>query len=224
MLRFFAEGKELHSETARLMFKLVPDVDPKKHLINGVKARDIAKTINFGLAYGMGATGLASRVGVDLETAKQLMNKYFATYKGVAGYLKQSGRKGTQQGYTVSLSGRRRSFSRAQLTDNKQRGEAERAAKNHPIQGTNADILKRALALLSERLPDGVHVVLTVHDEIVLESPMGRVDAVERVLKVDMVDACRDFLLNVVVPEPDVLVADYWVMGYAGFIVTCVEL
>ena len=58
MLRFFAEGKDLHSETARLMFKLAPDVDPKAHLINGKKARDIAKTINFGLAYGMGAQGL----------------------------------------------------------------------------------------------------------------------------------------------------------------------
>lgn len=213
MLRFFAEGKDLHSETARLMFKLGPDVDPKKHLINGVKARDIAKTINFGLAYGMGATGLAGRVGVDLETAKQLMNKYFATYKGVAGYLKQSGRKGTEQGYTVSLSGRRRSFSRAQLTDNKQRGEAERAAKNHPIQGTNADILKRALALLINRLPEGVHIVLTVHDEIVLETPLGLVETAENVLKVAMIDACRDFLQHVEIPEPDVLVADYWVKG-----------
>jgi DNA polymerase-1 len=213
MLKFFAEGKDLHSETARLMFKLGPDVDPKKHLINGVKARDIAKTINFGLAYGMGATGLAGRVGVDLETAKQLMNKYFATYKGVAGYLKQSGRKGTEQGYTVSLSGRRRSFSRAQLTDNKQRGEAERAAKNHPIQGTNADILKRALALLSERLPHGVHVVLTVHDEIVLETPLAQVEDAENLLKVAMIDACRDFLQHVEIPEPDVLIADYWVKG-----------
>jgi DNA polymerase-1 len=213
MLRFFAEGKDLHSETARLMFKLGADVDPKKHLINGVKARDIAKTINFGLAYGMGATGLAGRVGVDLETAKQLMNKYFATYKGVAGYLKQSGRKGTEQGYTVSLSGRRRSFSRAQLADNKQRGEAERAAKNHPIQGTNADILKRALALLSEQLPENVHVVLTVHDEIVLEAPTEKVEIAENILQRTMVDACRDFLKTVAIPEPDVLIADYWVKG-----------
>jgi DNA polymerase I-like protein with 3'-5' exonuclease and polymerase domains len=213
MLRFFAEGKDLHSETARLMFKLGPDVDTKKHLINGVKARDIAKTINFGLAYGMGATGLAGRVSVDLETSKQLMNTYFATYKGVAGYLKQSGRKGTEHGYTVSLSGRRRSFSRAQLTDNKQRGEAERAAKNHPIQGTNADILKRALALLSEQLPEDVHVILTVHDEIVLEAPTDNVAVAENILKRTMVDACRDFLKTVTIPEPDVLIEDYWVKG-----------
>lgn len=213
MLRFFAEGKDLHSETARLMFKLGPDVDTKKHIINGVKARDIAKTINFGLAYGMGATGLAGRVGVDLETAKQLMNTYFATYKGVAGYLKQSGRKGTEQGYTVSLSGRRRSFSRTQLTDNKQRGEAERAAKNHPIQGTNADILKRALALLSEQLPENVYVVLTVHDEIVLETPTDNVEIAENTLKRSMMDACREFLKTVAIPEPDVLIADYWVKG-----------
>src|ERR1019366_6614141 len=144
MLRFFAEGKDLHSETARLMFKLAPDVDPKTHLVNGKKARDIAKNINFGLAYGMGAQGLANRVGVDLTTAKRLMYTYFATYKAVAAYLACSGKEGIAKGYARSLSGRKRFFADEELQA--QRGEAERSAKNHPIQGTNADILKCALA------------------------------------------------------------------------------
>jgi DNA polymerase-1 len=213
MLRFFAEGKDLHSETARLMFKLGPDIDPKKHLINGVKARDIAKTINFGLAYGMGASGLAGRVGVDLETAKQLMNTYFATYKSVDAYLKQAGRQGVSRGFTSTPAGRRKAFLPQDLRTNEQRGKVERQSKNYAIQGTNADILKHALVLLLERLPEGVHVVLTVHDEILLEAPTDNVAIAENILKNSMMDACREFLKVVTIPEPDVLIEDYWVKG-----------
>jgi DNA polymerase I len=208
MLRFFAEGKDLHSETARLMFKLAPDVDPKTHLVNGKKARDIAKTINFGLAYGMGAQGLANRVGVDLTTAKRLMQTYFATYKAVAAYLARSGKEGITKGYARSLSGRKRFFSADELKA--RRGEAERSAKNHPIQGTNADILKCALALLYHQLPSDVSVVLTVHDEIVLECPDARIEEATQILKDAMVQACREYLKVVRIPEPDVLVGSYW--------------
>jgi DNA polymerase I len=211
MLRFFADGKDLHSETARLMFKLPADVDPKVHLVNGRKARDIAKTINFGLAYGMGAQGLANRVGVGLETAKVLMQSYFATYRAVSKYLARSGKEGMTRGYAMSLSGRRRFFSQEELRA--RRGEAERSAKNHPIQGTNADILKRALALLYEQLPAGVYVVLTVHDEIVLECPEELVEKAKQGLKDAMLAACREYLKAVHVPEPEVLVEGYWAKG-----------
>ncbi len=208
MLRFFAEGKDLHSETARLMFTLPKGVDPKEHLVNGRSARDIAKTINFGLAYGMGAQGLANRVGVDLGTAKRLMQTYFATYKAVAMYLTRSGKEGVAKGYAVSLSGRRRFFSDEELKA--RRGEAERSAKNHPIQGTNADILKCALALLYQRLPVGVHVVLTIHDEVVLECPDGLTKEAEGILKQCMLAACREFLKVVAIPEPEVVISQFW--------------
>ena len=211
MLRFFAEGKDLHSETARLMFKLPSDVDPRTHLINGKKARDIAKTINFGLAYGMGAQGLATRVGVDITTARRLMQTYFATYQAVAAYLARSGKEGIAQGYAMSLSGRKRFFTTDELKA--QRGEAERSAKNHPIQGSNADILKYALGLLYRHLPQGVHIVLTVHDEIVLECPDEHVEDTTRILKNVMVRACREYIKVVDVPQPDVLVEGYWVKG-----------
>ncbi len=211
MLRFFAEGKDLHSETARLMFQIPTDVNPREHLVNGKKARDIAKTINFGLAYGMGAQGLANRVGVDLETARALMGTYFATYKAVSKYLARSGKEGVAKGYAASLSGRRRFFSEEELKA--RRGEVERSAKNHPIQGTNADILKCALALLYQRLPVGVHVVLTVHDEVVLECPEDLVEEATQVLKAAMVQGCREYLTKVAVPEPEVLVESYWAKG-----------
>lgn len=208
MQRFFAEGKDLHGETAKLMFRLPADANPKEHLVNGKKARDIAKTINFGLAYGMGAQGLANRVGVDLDTAKRLMRTYFATYKAVATYLARAGKEGIARGYACSLSGRKRFFFREELQG--RRGEAERSAKNHPIQGTNADILKCALALLYHRLPARVHIVLTVHDEIVLECPEALIIEAERILKNAMVQACKEYLKVVHIPEPDVLVESYW--------------
>lgn len=210
MLRLFAEGKDLHAETAKLMFGLPADTDTKKHLVHGKPARQIAKTINFGLAYGMGPQGLANRTGVEVETAKELMKRYFATYRGVDAYLRRSGRDALKRGYAVSLSGRRRYFS-ATSTDNRALyGRFERAAKNYPIQATNADILKRALALLYERLPDDVYIVLTVHDEIILESPEVKAEEATSILQQCMLEACRDFLKEVAIPTPQVLVAGYW--------------
>ena len=89
-----------------------------------------------------------------------------------------------------------------------QRSSAGRAAKNHPIQGTNADILKRALALLV--LPEGVHLVLVVHDEIVLECPLHLVEQATHILKQAMQQACQEYLHTVTIPEPDVLVDAFW--------------
>ncbi len=133
---------------------------------------------------------------------------YFATYRTVAVYLGRSGKEGIARGYAQSLSEHKRFFSGEELKA--RRGEAERSAKNHPIQGTNADILKSALALLYHQLPVGVHVVLTVHDEIVLECPDERVEEATQILKDAMVQACREYLKVVCVPEPKVLEAVYW--------------
>ncbi len=117
------------------------------------------------------------------------MLTYVATYKAVAAYLARSGKEGITQGYAMSLSGRKRFFTSDKLKA--RRGEAERSAKTHPIQGTNADILKYALTLLYHQLPIGVHIVLMVHDEIVLECPDEWVEEATRVLKDAMVLACR---------------------------------
>ncbi len=209
MLRFFAEGKDLHAETAKLMFRLPPDTDTKKHLYKGVKVRDIAKTINFGLSYGMGAQGLAQRVEVSVREARDLMHTYFVTYTGVASWLRRTSQEALTQGYAATLAGRKRFF-KVDGVDTSRRAAMERTAKNHPIQGTNADILKRALALLHKALPDQVHIILVVHDEIVLECPEDLLEQVKQVLKQVMVQACRDYLKIVHIPEPDVLVGPCW--------------
>jgi DNA polymerase-1 len=204
MLRFFAQGKDLHAETAKLMFRLTPETNTKQHLHKGVSVRDIAKTINFGLSYGMGAQGLADRIVVNVEEARNLMQTYFRTYTGVAKWLRQASQQALQQGYATTLAGRKRCFTFEGL-DKAQRGSMERSAKNHPIQGTNADILKCALALLYAALPERVHIILVVHDEIVLECPDDLLDEAEQILKRAMMQACRDYLKVVHIPEPEVL-------------------
>ncbi|TMC24567.1 MAG: hypothetical protein E6J34_00310 [Chloroflexi bacterium] len=193
------------------MFHLSPEVNPKEHYINGVKVRDVAKTINFGLAYGMGAQGLANRVkGCSLEQARTLMRTYFNTYKDVEKYLKVSGHTGVSRGYALSLAGRRRNFSQEELSNPALRGAAERSAKNHPIQATNADILKSALALLSSKLPDDAHIVMTIHDELVLECPVELQDEVAKLLQSCLYEACTMFLKRVHIPEEKVLISPFW--------------
>jgi DNA polymerase-1 len=207
MLRLFAEGKDLHAETANMMFHLPPGTDTRKHLYKGgVCVRDIAKTINFGLAYGMGSQGLAHRVGCSIEDAKDLVKAYFDTYAGVAKWLRQTGKQAMSQGYAVTLAGRKRWFAAAF----DEYGSMERSAKNHPVQGTNADILKVALALLYASLPEGASLILAVHDELVVECPEALVITVEALMKEMMVRACRRFLKVVDIPEPEVVIASYW--------------
>jgi DNA polymerase I len=191
------------------MFRLPADTDTKKYLYKGVKVRDIAKTINFGLSYGMGAQGLANRADVSVEEARDLMHTYFATYPGVASWLRRTSQEALKQGYAATLAGRKRFFT-VDGVDTSRRAALERTAKNHPIQGTNADILKRALALLYEALPNQVHIVVVVHDEIVLECPEGVLEQATQALKDAMVQACRDYLKLVHIPEPDVLDGPSW--------------
>jgi DNA polymerase-1 len=190
-----------------MMFRLPPGTDTKKHLYKGgISARAVAKTINFGLAYGMGAQGLSNRLGCSVEDAKELVKAYFATYAGIASWLRQAGQRAKKQGYAETLAGRRRWFNFVVDED----GSQERSAKNHPIQGTNADILKCALALLYETLPEGASLILAVHDELVIECPEVLVPQVEALMKATMVQACRRFLKVVHIPAPDVIIASYW--------------
>lgn len=209
MLRFFAEGRDLHVETARLMFRLPEGTNTKEYLYQGVAVREIAKTINYGLSYGMGAQSLALRVNVSVEEARKLMKTYIQTYPGVDRWLRQAAQRAQQQGYTASLLGRKRFLSFAQASP-VVRASMERMARNHPIQATNADILKRAMAILYDVLPAEVHMVLVVHDEIVLECPEPLVEEAVELLKMALVGACRMELKLVHIPEPEVSVAPFW--------------
>jgi DNA polymerase I len=210
MLRFFDEGKDLHAETARIMFHLGPDVDTKKTMIHGKRARDIAKTINFGIAYGQKAGGLAESLGISRQEAQEALDVYIKTYSVLAQYLDQTSKKSVSQGYTTTPSGRRRDFTELELS-RELRYSAINASKNHPIQGTGADILKRAMTLLYAKLPQDVSIIHAVHDEIIIEAPIAQVDVARELLGSCMLEACKEFLPNVAVPPMEVSVADYWV-------------
>lgn len=212
MLRFFAEGRDLHAGTAKLMFRLPPETNTKEHLYQGVPVREIAKTINYGLSYGMGAQSLAARLNVSLDEARKLMKTYFHTYPGVDHWLRQAAGQAQKRGYAASCVGRKRFF-HFQGADQVERASLERMARNHPIQATNADILKRAMGYLYDILPAGAHCVLVVHDEIVIECPEPLVEEVTTLLKSVLVEACRVDLKLVHIPEPEVLVATYWKKG-----------
>jgi DNA polymerase-1 len=231
MLRFFAEGKDLHSETARLMFGLLDDADPKTlELAPGLTYRAVAKTINFGLVYGMSALSLASSLGIEQVKAEVLMQTYFATYPRVAQWLRDSSRQALQQGYSETIAGRKRWYAMpaqmpqydpeyyaewSEYLDERREyyklaGRAERQAKNAPIQGTSADILKCALALLYQHLPKGCSIVACVHDEIVLEVPEEQAKRCGALLAKAMQKACWAYLKTVAVPLPGVSIALYW--------------
>jgi len=109
MLRFFAEGKDLHSETARLMFGMPADADPKTMaLAPGLTYRAVAKTINFGLVYGMSALSLASSLGIEQAKAEALIQTYFATYPSIHQWLRDYARQALHQGYSETIAGRKR--------------------------------------------------------------------------------------------------------------------
>lgn len=208
MFRLFSEGKDLHAETAKLIFHLPPETDTKTHMINGVSARKIAKMINFALIYGMGVHGLANQTGLSFSEAKRLIGVYFKTYPGIVSWLRIEGTQAWQRGYAQTLAGRRRYLPSNPSRD--VRSYFDRIIRNHPIQGTNADILKVALHLLHNTLPKQVHIVLTVHDEIVLETPLADMLQAQTILQECMVQACRTYLKTVHIPSPEVIAAPHW--------------
>ncbi len=215
MLKFFADGVDLHAATARMMFGLPDSFAPKedRHPTVGVLYRDIAKTINFGLVYGMSSAKLGRTLKICKEQAQELMDKYFTLYPGVVQWLKRQRHLGPYQGFSTTVSGRKRFY---ELPDRyspdftKIRSSIERQACNSPIQGSSADITKLALALSYERLPEKARIVAVVHDEIVVEAPEAMKDECAAILAQAMKDSCLKYLKRVHIPDFEVLISDHW--------------
>ncbi len=177
MLEAFAQGLDIHAHTASLVFGVpIDEVTPQQ--------RAVAKMMNFATSYGVSAYGLSTRTGLTMDEARQFMATYFATYPGVRRYLDETIRKAREQGYVETLLGRRRYFPilKAGVRASQQaRAAAERAAINFPIQGTAADILKIALREVHRKLRErgfAARMILQVHDEIVLETPIAEMEQV----------------------------------------------
>ena len=185
MLGAFARDEDIHTSTAAFLFDVpLGEVDQEM--------RRVAKSINFGISYGMGGYGMAWRTGLSQKEADRFIKEYFTKYSRVKAYLDETKRKARDMGYVETLLGRRRYFpelrsgSRAHQNV---RASAERMAINAPIQGSAADIIKIATIRLHQALKErGLRsgMTLQVHDELVLEVPEGELEVVAPLVKSTM--------------------------------------
>jgi DNA polymerase-1 len=174
LLAAFHSGEDVHRRTASEIFAVPPEQVSSEQ-------RRYAKTINFGLIYGMSAFGLASQLGIERGAAQQYMERYFARYPGVKAYMDQTRARAREKGYVETVFGRRLYMLDIRASNNQRRAAAERAAINAPMQGTAADLIKLAMIAVHRWLRQEAlqtRLILQVHDELVLEA---RHDEVERV-------------------------------------------
>ncbi|MBT2135609.1 DNA polymerase I [Croceibacterium sp. LX-88] len=178
----FAAGEDIHARTAQEMYGTV-DRD--------TRAR--AKTINFAILYGISRWGLAGRLGVEADEAQAVIDRYFQRFPGIQRYIVHTLENVRERGYSETLFGRKTWFPRINAKIPHERQGAERAAINAPIQGTSADIIKRAMARMPAALADAglgqVKMLLQVHDELVFELPEGDVAAASPVIERVMAEA-----------------------------------
>jgi DNA polymerase-1 len=158
--------------------------------------RGKAKTVNFAILYGVSAWGLASRMGVAKEEGQAIIARYFERFPGIRAYMDETLQFARTNGFTKTLFGRKTHFFPNIRSPNPSiRGGAERAAINAPIQGTSADLIKRAMARMDQALVDsgleGVRMLLQVHDELVFEVPDGREAEAAEVIRQVMANAAE---------------------------------
>jgi len=169
----FAEGHDVHRATAAEVFS----VDPEK--VSDEQRRH-AKAVNFGLIYGMSAFGLARQLKIDRTTAQEYIDLYFSRYPGVKNYMDRTREMAREQGYVETLFGRRLYLPEIKSSNHNRRQYAERTAINAPMQGTAADLIKRAMIAVDRWILDSdsqCRMIMQVHDELVLEVPQDLVEA-----------------------------------------------
>ncbi len=175
LLQAFREGRDIHAATAVEVFGTDENGQAS------AEHRRAAKAINFGLIYGMSAFGLARQLGIGRNEAQEYIDRYFSRYPGVLRYMEETREKAREQGYVETLFGRRLYLPEIRSRNPQRRQAAERAAINAPMQGTAADIIKRAMIAVHDWLepqPEQARLLMQVHDELVLEVAA---DALERI-------------------------------------------
>jgi DNA polymerase-1 len=174
LLAAFAAGEDIHRATAAEVFG-ADSVDAVTS-----EQRRSAKAINFGLIYGMSAFGLARQLGIERGAAQEYVDLYFARYPGVKEFMERTREQAREQGYVETLFGRRLYLPDIKARNPQVRAGAERTAINAPMQGTAADIIKRAMLAVDawlQRDQPAVHMLMQVHDELVFEVDAIEVDA-----------------------------------------------
>ncbi|NOQ96026.1 MAG: DNA polymerase I [Desulfobacterales bacterium] len=182
LLEAFEIGEDIHTRTAAEVF----DLDPK---MVTPEMRRMAKTINFGIIYGMGPIKLAKELGISKKVAQAYLDNYYERYKGVKDFKEKVVSQAVQNGYVATLLKRRRYLPNINSENGNLRGEAERAAINTPIQGTAADLIKMAMINIADRLKREdleTKMLLQVHDELVFEVPKGELPVTSKIIKDEM--------------------------------------
>src|SRR6185295_643200 len=169
----FNSGADLHRVTAAEVFNVAQDQVSKDQ-------RDFAKRLNFGVVYGIGAQRFSMMTGLGVPEAENVLRRYFATYRKLDSYLRESASRAVDEKQARTASGRLVKFN-FDSADRQQVSMTQRNGKNAPIQGTSADILKRALRLLSDELRNtSAKIVNIIHDEIVVEADADQAEEIAR--------------------------------------------
>ena len=182
MIAAFRTGEDIHTVTASQVFGVPPE-----QVTHEMRRR--AKAVNFGIVYGISDFSLSQDIGVTRAEAKAYMEKYFEKYSGVHAYMTQVVERAKADGYVSTLMGRRRWLPELKSSNFNLRSFGERVALNMPIQGTAADLIKKAMLRVDGRLRrEGLEarLVLQVHDELIVESPEGEAEQVQRLLAEEM--------------------------------------
>jgi DNA polymerase-1 len=185
MIKGFEEGVDIHAATASVLFdKKLDEVDQDD--------RRIAKTVNFGIMYGLGSYGLSQRIGIGRKEAKEIIDNYFEKYPGIKKYMDMTIESCREKGYAETLCGRRRYFKDINSGNHNLRTAAERGAINMPIQGTASDMMKIAMIKIDEDMRKAglkSRMMLQVHDELVFEVHPNELDDLKDIVVQDMQDA-----------------------------------
>jgi DNA polymerase-1 len=186
LLEVFKNREDVHTATACRIF----GVDRKELT---TKHRSTAKMVNYGLAYGMGAQGLAERLNVPVPEAQDIMDTYFEQFGGVADFLDEVVAQAHTDGFTTTMFGRRRYLPELGSGNPRVRAIGERQALNAPIQGSAADIMKLAMINVDKALESaglGTQMILTVHDELVFEVPTAEKADAQKLVEREMTSVC----------------------------------
>ena len=226
MLEMFASGEDLHSYTARLMFNLEADVDPKATVWrNGLTYRQAAKIVNFLIPYGGSAYALAMQNSLPLKDAEELVNKWFGLFPGVQAWMKSLEKAVHRDLQSVTRSGRIRRFNEPREPERikdmalfmqaktlyiRAWKSIEKQARNSPVQGLGADITKLAVALFHENWREVGGLIAVVHDELVVETAEALAPLAATTLAMAMDSAAHAFLHQVDLPYPEPTISDHW--------------
>jgi len=207
MLEAFQAGKDIHTATAARVFGISFDEVNREQ-------RYRAKTVNFSIIYGAGATNLSRQLGIKRTEAKELIDNYFAQYPGLKHYMEKTVEDARKNGYVTTLMNRRRYLRDIDSRSSLERSNAERIAVNTPIQGTAADMIKIAMVRIHDMLTKGNYqtkLIMQVHDELVFDALRSEVEALQPLI----MDSMRQAIPNLKVPiEVGIGIGNNWLEAH----------